>query len=302
MDLQKKSNIVALSGAAPLPFYKYVIAGGSAGVMEIMCMYPTDLVKTRQQLAAGKGASIVQVFRDIIREEGFRNLYRGISSPLLAEAPKRAIKFSSNEKYKQLFAGPNGEIEWYRKSAAGAAAGATECVVNTPFEVVKVRMQAKENLGRFTSTTHCLQDLVSKEGLVGLYKGVEPQMWRNMVWNGIYFGMIGGLKEGVFKPTPEATTKDRLFNDFLAGLVGGTLATLGNTPFDVVKSRMQNQVVTPGEMPKYRWTLPSLATIVAEEGVAGAYKGLSSRLIRLGPGGGIMLVAFNTISAWLAKF
>lgn len=36
------------------------------------------------------------IFQDIVRSEGAANLYRGVWSPVMAEAPKRAIKFSLN--------------------------------------------------------------------------------------------------------------------------------------------------------------------------------------------------------------
>lgn len=39
-----------------------------------------------------------------------------------------------------------------------------------------------------------------------------------------------------------------------------------NTPFDVVKTRIQNQVTPSGVLPKYNWALPSLAVIAREEG------------------------------------
>ena len=35
---------------------------------------------------------------------------------------------------------------------------------------------------------------------------------------------------------------------------------------------IQNQLIVVGETPKYNWTLPSLVTIVKEEGIAAAYK------------------------------
>ena len=40
-------------------------------------MYPTDVVKTRQQLGSGKTVGMIQQFKDIIRLEGPANLYRG---------------------------------------------------------------------------------------------------------------------------------------------------------------------------------------------------------------------------------
>ena len=60
------------------------------------CACALQVAKTRQQLSGGKTISMVKIFRDIIANEGPANLYRGIASPILAEAPKRAIKFSAN--------------------------------------------------------------------------------------------------------------------------------------------------------------------------------------------------------------
>jgi hypothetical protein len=43
-----------------------------------------------------------------------RNLTAGIASPILAEAPKRAIKFSLNEKYKEAVKRKDGTLPWTR--------------------------------------------------------------------------------------------------------------------------------------------------------------------------------------------
>lgn len=80
-------------------------------------------------------ASMMAIFRDIITNEGPANLYRGILSPILAEAPKRAIKFSLNETYKGMLRKDDGSLPAARAAAAGSLAGMTECSVNTPFEV-----------------------------------------------------------------------------------------------------------------------------------------------------------------------
>jgi hypothetical protein len=50
----------------------------------------------------------------------------------------------------------------------------------------------------------------------------------------------------------------------------GIFATVFNSPFDVVKSRVQAQM--PGMERKYKWTLPSLALIAREEGAMALYK------------------------------
>ena len=53
---------------------------------------------------------------------------------------------------------------------------------------------------------------------------------------------------------------------------------------------------------KYRNSFQSLQLIRVEEGVGALYKGLSARLLRLGPGGGIMIVAFELLTDLLKPF
>lgn len=60
----------------PLPFYAQFTAGAIAGVTELLCLYPLDVVKTRMQLQgrADVGAEryngMVDAFKKIIKSEG----------------------------------------------------------------------------------------------------------------------------------------------------------------------------------------------------------------------------------------
>lgn len=62
---------------------------------------------------------------------------------------------------------------------------------------------------------------------------------------------------------------------------------------DVVKSRIQNTVRVKGVVPKYNWTLPSIAMVAREEGFAALYKGFLPKVLRLGPGGGMCHYSVN---------
>jgi solute carrier family 25 2-oxodicarboxylate transporter 21 len=293
MASPKHDSTIHKAHLPPLPFHKNVVAGGAAGIIEILCMYPTDIAKTRAQVAK-ESTSMLRTFKSILSESGPSGLYRGIWSPILAEAPKRAWKFSSNEKLKIWLTPTDGHVTTFLASMAGGLAGFSETIINCPFETVKVRMQDKSQLSKYLGTYDCLQKIIKEENITALYKGFEAQAWRNFIWNAIYFGTIGHIKK--FYPERH-DEKNPMLRKFLVGTLGSLLATIVNTPFDVVKSRMQAQ---QGHVNlKYRWAWPSLATIVQEEGIKAAYKGLGPRLIRLGPGGGIMLVAFETVSEWL---
>ena len=180
---------------------------------------------------------------------------------------------------------------------AGAMAGASETFVNCPFEVVKVRMQSKENIKLYKNTMDAVMQIGQKEGIGTLYKGFEAQLLRNAMWNGTYFALIPFVRK---LAGPAETKSEELTKKFISGAIAGTVATTTNTPFDVVKSRIQNQIGK--ENPKYVWSIPSIGTVLKEEGVRALYKGYAARLYRLGPGGGIMIVAFDQISEWLKKY
>lgn len=272
----------------PLPFVANFAAGAIAGISEILTFYPLDVVKTRIQLERGKTAhGLVGTFKNIIREEGVGRLYRGLVPPLLLEAPKRATKFAANDYWGKTYLRLTGQSKMSQELAilTGSSAGATESFVVVPFELVKIKLQDKAST--FAGPMDVVKTIIKKEGLLGLYVGMESTFWRHLWWNAGYFGCI--FKVRSMLPKPE-TPKARLVNDLAAGTVGGFVGTAINTPFDVVKSRIQGATNAPGVVPKYNWTYPALVTIFREEGPGALYKGFAPKVLRLAPGGGVLLL------------
>jgi solute carrier family 25 2-oxodicarboxylate transporter 21 len=272
----------------PLPFIANFAAGAVAGVSEILTFYPLDVVTTRMQLETGKGKhGMIGTLTSIIREEGFGKLYRGLVPPLLLEAPKRAVKFAANDFWGKTFLGMSGESKMTQQLSilTGCSAGATESFVVVPFELVKIKLQDKTST--FAGPLDVVKQVIRNEGFLGLYAGMEATFWRHFWWNGGYFGCIFQVRTVMPKAeTPQA----QLFNNFVSGTVGGFVGTAINTPFDVVKSRIQGATKAPGVVPKYNWTYPALLTIMREEGPAALYKGFAPKVLRLAPGGGVLLL------------
>eukprot|EP01117_Protostelium_nocturnum_P001497 TRINITY_DN117_c1_g1_i4.p1 TRINITY_DN117_c1_g1~~TRINITY_DN117_c1_g1_i4.p1 ORF type:complete len:306 (-),score=62.80 TRINITY_DN117_c1_g1_i4:1141-2058(-) len=293
-ETKTKDSSTSSSPSSPYkaPFLHTIAAGGIAGTTEISIMYPTDVVKTRAQLALGKTEGMVSVLQNIFKQEGLGGLYRGILPPILVETPKRAIKFASNEFYKPLFSDKNGKMGQLGAIGAGVSAGCTEAFVVVPFELVKIRLQDKNSKGHYNGTLDAVTKIAKNEGIFAFYKGMESTMWRHALWNGGYFGVIFQVQSLM----PKAQSKKgQLFNNFVAGALAGTFGTILNTPADVVKSRIQNSRKTEGGVPKYNWTLPAIRTIAQEEGFRALYKGFVPKVVRLGPGGGILLVVYSFV-------
>lgn len=180
----------------------------------------------------------------------------------------------------------------------GATAGATEAFVVVPFELVKIRLQDRASAGKYNGMIDCVTKIVKAEGPLALYNGLESTLWRHVLWNAGYFGCIFQVRELI----PKANDKtQQMRNDLLAGATGGTVGTILNTPMDVVKSRIQNSPKIAGSIPKYNWAYPAIGTVLKEEGFSALYKGFLPKVLRLGPGGGILLVVFTGVMDFFKK-
>ncbi|OQE00409.1 hypothetical protein PENVUL_c052G01264 [Penicillium vulpinum] len=319
---QSGGNRAIMSDApqAPLPFIYQFAAGAVAGVSEILIMYgspPYFLACIIAPVPSGRaqdsntGAPVPGVdhydgmfdcFRKIVKNEGASRLYRGISAPILMEAPKRATKFAANDSwgafYRNLF-GAEKQTQGLA-TLTGATAGATEAIVVVPFELVKIRLQDKAQAHKYNGMFDVVKKIIAAEGPLAMYNGLESTMWRHILWNAGYFGCIFQVRAQL--PAVEPGNKNQQTrNDLIAGTIGGITGTVLNTPMDVVKSRIQNTSKVAGQVAKYNWAWPALGTVMKEEGFSALYKGFTPKVLRLGPGGGILLVVYTGVMDFFRK-
>ncbi|XP_078418934.1 mitochondrial 2-oxodicarboxylate carrier isoform X3 [Cetorhinus maximus] len=276
----------------------------TSSLVEICLMHPLDVVKTRFQIQRGKGdatsyKSLGHCFKTIFQQEGILGFYKGILPPILAETPKRAVKFLTFEQYKKILSYaslPSGVIF----TVAGLGSGLTEAVVVNPFEVVKVSLQAQRNsFSEQPSTFAYASEMIRTQGfgLQGLNKGLTATLGRHGVFNMIYFGFYFNVKNMI--PVNEDPAMEFL-RKLGIGLLSGTIASCVNIPFDVAKSRIQGPQPKPGVI-KYRTCFSTIKTIYREEGFFALYKGLVPKIMRLGPGGAVMLLVYEYSFAWLQE-
>mgnify|MGYP006107589811 CR=1 FL=1 len=94
-----------------------------------------------------------------------------------------------------------------------------------------------------------MRRIYETHGLRSLYRGLGPTLVRDVPFSGIYWGVVESLKRRLnenFKERNRTTSVPPSFGGFhafLSGFVGGTVATFFTTPMDLVKTRVQVNVI-----------------------------------------------------------
>ncbi|CAE1295815.1 SLC25A21 [Acanthosepion pharaonis] len=232
-------------------------------------MHPLDLIKTRFQIQRGaedptRYTSLYDCFKKISKSEGLLGFYKGILPPILAETPKRATKFFTFERYKNLFSIGQHLSQPVQQST-----------ISTAREILK-----KDGFGN-----------------KGLNKGLTSTLGRHGVFNMIYFSFYHNIKN--ILPEKEDKTVDFL-QRFTIGFLSGVIGSCTNIPFDVAKSRIQGPQPEAGVI-KYKTCFQTIKLIYKEEGYLALYKGLVPKVLRLGPGAAIMMIVYENVFQWLKE-
>jgi len=268
-------------------------AGAITGIVETLVIQPLDMLKTRLQLLEGTTQRLWPAVKSIWREGGFFRFYRGVLPELVGAFPTSSFMLASAEIAKRQMTHWNGGVcNTFIAFNSGIFSGYVESFVTTPFQVIKVRMQAKEHLGKYTDSIQCFRKLMHSEGVTSLFIGLGPSFWRNCSWNSVYFACLYKMK--TLLPQSHSPLGD-VFKAAIAGAVSGGVACTVYSPFDVVKSRFQSQVYEKGIVPKYKDTVPAVISIIRTEGLTALYKGLTPALLRMIVGAGVMAGTFEVL-------
>lgn len=253
--------------------------------------------------------------RRIIQREGFFSLYKGLTAVYMGIIPKMAIRFLTFEQYREALqkaVGPPASGAEYSTSVnftAGLASGLTEAIlIVTPAEVCKIRMQSQyhslmdpSQLARrkYTNVAQTAIVIVREEGIGALYKGLLPTMLRQGCNQAVNFTTYNLFKRKLLEIQ---NTKELVhWQSLVLGGISGGFGPMVNNPLDVVKTRMQKQVIKPGKQAKYTGIVQAIRLIAKEEGTMALWKGITPRLMRIVPGQAITFMTYEAVSSSLTK-
>lgn len=278
----ENSGAAAAGGGSSVGL-KGIIAGGITGGIEICITYPTEYVKTQLQLdekagtAAKQYSGIWDCTKKTVQRHGVFGLYRGLSVLVYGSIPKSAVRFGAFETFKKVSVDDKGNLRPMDRMLCGLGAGVCEAIFAvTPMETVKVKFinDRRSANPRFRGFFHGCSVIVKDEGFGGLYKGVTATILKQGSNQAIRFFVMETCKDlyrggDPKKPIPTLVTG-------VFGAFAGACSVFGNTPIDVVKTRMQGL-----EAKRYKNTLDCAIKVFQNEGVTAFYKGTVPRLSRV---------------------
>ncbi|KAG5041368.1 hypothetical protein JHK85_013844 [Glycine max] len=175
-----------------------LFAGGMAGAVAQMAIYPMDLVKTRLQTCASDGGRVpklVTLTKDIWVHEGPRAFYRGLVPSLLGMIPYAGIDLTAYDTLKDLskryilYDSDPGPLVQLGCGTVSGALGAT-CVY--PLQVIR------------TSITMILRLQAQPANSTSAYKGMSDVFWKTLKDEG-FRGFYKGLIPNLLKVVPAAS-------------------------------------------------------------------------------------------------
>lgn len=247
------------------------------------------------------------IFREAVNDSFAKKvkiMYPGLSYAVLYKIAQRVYKFGGQPLARDLLMGHTGSatgtpstyVQFLRshlsernsriavEASAGCLVGIGE-VMLLPLDILKIKAQT--NPLALKGRTG-LQILMQER--MGMYKGASWTLARNIPGSIALFGGSAATKEYLFNIHGRAPS---LFETFVASAVGSIGSLMLSSPFDVVKTRVQNQSfgskLTGAEV---------VASMIRKEGFSSFFRGITPKLFTVGP----KLICSFTAAQYLSNF
>ncbi|KAM1174474.1 hypothetical protein EV2_027766 [Malus domestica] len=161
----------------------HLASAAEAGALVSLCTNPIWLVKTRLQLQTPLHqtrpySGFYDALRTIIREEGWAALYKGLLPSLFLQVSHGAIQFTAYEELRKI-------VVDFKSKKRRTHSGSADTVL-----VIRSRLQQRpssEGIPRYMDSWHVVRETARFEGIRGFYKGITPNLLKNVPASSITF-------------------------------------------------------------------------------------------------------------------
>lgn len=181
---------------------------------------------------------------------------------------------------------------------AGAGAGLVSSIATCPLDVIKTKLQAQHHAHghrEYLGVVGTLKDVLRRDGVKGLYRGLGPTILGYLPTWAIYFAVYDGIKRKLADEDLESVARRHVVYPaaqpkgyhpharehpwsvhILSAMIAGGTSTMATNPLWVVKTRFMTQ---SADEVRYRHTFDAIQTIYRKEGIRAFYRGIFPSLL-----------------------
>jgi solute carrier family 25 carnitine/acylcarnitine transporter 20/29 len=189
--------------------------------------------------------TFIKSVQECYKNEGFAGFFKGVSFPVISVPIVNAVLFSVHNLSKSLLGfNEENEMSIYEGMLCGAIAGLTNCLVATPIELVKCKLQVQyESISKayYKGVIDCVRKIYLQGGIKAIYQGNYAMIWREIPGYAAQFAGYDYSKKIIAKFMNKSIDSLNSLELMICGAVGGYLCWQFSYPQDVIKTLLQTQ-------------------------------------------------------------
>ncbi|XP_012232309.1 solute carrier family 25 member 32 [Linepithema humile] len=288
--------------------YEYFVAGISGGVVSTLMLHPLDLIKIRFAVNDGHTNSapryngLRSALAQIVKTEGVRGLYRGVTPNILGSGSSWGFYFFFYNTIKTTIQGGNSKkpLGPSMHMFAAADAGVLTLLMTNPIWVVKTRLclQYAEDVNlaeskKYRGMVDALKKIYKTEGIRGLYKGLVPGLF-GVSHGAIQFMAYEEMKNKYYNYLNVPIDSKLSTTEYIVfAAISKLIAAASTYPYQVVRARLQDH------HHDYRGTWHCIQCTWRYESWRGFYKGLGVNLTRVTPATVVTFAVYENMLQYL---
>lgn len=263
--------------------------------VKLMIQNQDEMIKAGRLQQRYRGP--IDCFNRVVKEEGFRYLWRGNVANCIRYFPTQALNFMFKEKIKQMFKINKADtyaLQFGKNVFSGGSAGALSLLFVYSLDYARTRLANDAKVSgkgggerQFNGLFDVYRKTIQSDGMAGLYRGFVVSCVGIVVYRGFYFGLYDTVK-------PLVDPKGGFLVSLLIGYGVTVTAGLASYPIDTIRRRM---MMTSGQAVKYKGSIDCFFQIVRNEGFMSLMKGAGANILR-GMAGAGTLAGFDLFCAW----
>lgn len=174
----------------PLGTIAELSLGAAAGAIAQVFTIPVAVITTRQQTQSkAEKKGMFDTAREVINsDDGYSGLWRGLKASLVLVV-NPAITYGAYQRLREIIYPGKANLRPMEAFLLGAMSKSLATIATQPLIVAKVGLQSKPPPSRqgkpFKSFIEVMKFIVENEGLLGLFKGIAPQISKGLLVQGL---------------------------------------------------------------------------------------------------------------------